>query len=147
MKHADARVRRVVDTFESLSPATLTSALSATYSDDAYFRDPFHEVRGRDAIQAIFAHMFETMRAPRFVVREAVLQGDQCFLVWDMHFGLARWHAERVETIHGASHLRFGDDGRVAWHRDYWDAAEELYEKLPLVGTLMRWLRRRAAAT
>jgi steroid delta-isomerase len=27
-------------------------------------------------------------------------------------------------------------------HRDYWDAAEELYEKLPLVGALMRWLKR-----
>ena len=26
-------------------------------------------------------------------------------------------------------------------HRDYWDAAEELYEKLPLLGALMRWLK------
>ena len=47
--------------------------------------------------------------------------------------------------IHGASHLQFDDNGRVAVHRDYWDAAEELYEKLPVVGGLMRWLRRRAA--
>jgi hypothetical protein len=30
-------------------------------------------------------------------------------------------------------------------HRDYWDAAEELYEQLPGIGVLMRWLRRRAA--
>ena len=34
--------------------------------------------------------------------------------------------------------------GRITLHRDYWDAAEELYEKLPLVGGLMRWLKRRA---
>jgi len=33
---------------------------------------------------------------------------------------------------------------RVAVHRDYWDAAEELYEKLPVLGSLMRWLKRRA---
>jgi len=31
-------------------------------------------------------------------------------------------------------------------HRDYWDAAEELYEHLPLVGSLLRWLKRRIAA-
>ena len=31
-------------------------------------------------------------------------------------------------------------------HRDYWDAAEELYEKLPLLGALMRWLKRRVNA-
>ncbi len=33
---------------------------------------------------------------------------------------------------------------RIAMHRDWWDAAEELYEKLPVVGALMRWLKRRA---
>jgi steroid delta-isomerase len=48
--------------------------------------------------------------------------------------------------VHGATHLRFAPDGRIALHRDYWDAAEELYEKLPLVGALMRWLRSRASA-
>ena len=35
-------------------------------------------------------------------------------------------------------------DGRIALHRDYWDAAEELYEKLPVLGVLMRWLKSRA---
>ena len=44
----------------------------------------------------------------------------------------------------GASHLVFDAQGLVVLHRDYWDAAEELYEKLPLVGSLMRWLKRRA---
>ncbi len=47
--------------------------------------------------------------------------------------------------IRGASHLRFAGDGRIAMHRDYWDAAEELYEKLPLLGALMRWLKRACA--
>ena len=48
--------------------------------------------------------------------------------------------------MRGASHLELADDGRIAWHRDYWDPAEEVYEKLPLLGGLMRWLKRRAAA-
>ena len=37
--------------------------------------------------------------------------------------------------------LVFDADGRIARHRDYWDAAEELYMKLPLLGRLMRWLQ------
>ena len=40
--------------------------------------------------------------------------------------------------------MKFAADGRINFHRDYWDAAEELYEKLPLVGSLMRWLKRQA---
>jgi hypothetical protein len=40
--------------------------------------------------------------------------------------------------------LEFNEQGLVSVHRDYWDAAEELYEKLPLLGALMRWLKRQA---
>ena len=47
-------------------------------------------------------------------------------------------------AVRGASHLVLNEQGLVTLHRDYWDAAEELYEKLPVVGALMRWLKRRA---
>lgn len=40
----------------------------------------------------------------------------------------------------------WGRDGRIVLHRDYWDAAEELYAKLPVLGGLMRYLKRKLAA-
>ena len=48
--------------------------------------------------------------------------------------------------MRGATHLVLDAQGRILLHRDYWDAAEELYEKIPLVGALMRWLKTRANA-
>ncbi len=39
-----------------------------------------------------------------------------------------------------------GADGRIQRHRDYWDTAEEVYAKLPVLGALVRWLRRKASA-
>jgi hypothetical protein len=48
--------------------------------------------------------------------------------------------------MRGVSHLRFAADGKVNYHRDYWDTGEELYMKLPGLGTLMRGLRRVLAA-
>ena len=48
--------------------------------------------------------------------------------------------------MRGASHLRFDAAGKVVLHRDYWDAAEELYAKLPLIGPPMRLLRRMGQA-
>jgi ketosteroid isomerase-like protein len=138
---ADARVCRVVEFFESLRVEDL-ARLGELYARDAHFKDPFNEVRGVAAIEGIFAHMFRTLHAPRFVVQEAMAQGEQCFLTWDFVFHLRGRSAARM-TVRGASHLRFGDDGRITMHRDYWDAAEELYEKLPVLGGLMRWLKRR----
>ena len=138
-RHGDPRVARVVTLFEGLVPADLPR-LDAVYADDVRFEDPFNEVTGLAELRAIFLHMFASIETPRFTVRDIAAEGDQAFLTWDFDFS----SRGRAMQIRGASHLRFGADGRVVLHRDYWDAAEELYEKLPLIGTLMRWLRRRA---
>ena len=140
---ADPRLQRVVDFYQGLSPVSL-SQLGQVYGEQATFKDPFNRVQGLPAISAIFSHMFDTLDAPHFAVMDAVATGDDAFLTWDFSFR-SRGVGGRALCIHGASHLRFGPDGRVLMHRDYWDAAEELYEKLPLVGALMRWLKRRAS--
>ncbi|WP_334135055.1 nuclear transport factor 2 family protein [Tepidimonas sp.] len=139
----DSPVQRVAQFYATLTPATLAQ-LDTLYTPDAYFKDPFNEVRGTEAIARIFRHMYAQVLDPRFAVHDCV-QGDaQAFLTWTFHF---RWHgAQRAHCIRGCTHLRFAPDGRVTWHRDYWDAAEELYAHLPLLGALMRWLRRRVQA-
>ncbi|MCE2830814.1 MAG: nuclear transport factor 2 family protein [Oxalobacteraceae bacterium] len=141
MKH-QADLYRVIDFFQSIS-ADSARTLSLIYTDDVWFKDPFNEVQGLEQVSHIFTHMFEQVDAPRFVVTHSVLQDDQAFLTWDFLFRMRRFSDEE-QCIRGATHVRFASDGRVAYHRDYWDAAEELYEKLPVVGSLMRWLKTRA---
>ena len=140
----DPRAQKIVALFERLTPAELPQ-LADIYTADARFKDPFNEVRGVAAITRIFEHMFKALESPRFVIRDVVVQGDQCFLSWDFVFRLRRERGVE-QLIRGATHLQLAADGRIAVHRDYWDAAEELYEKLPVVGTLMRWLKRRVNA-
>jgi ketosteroid isomerase-like protein len=139
-----AHVARVRAFFESISPQS-AARIDAIYAADAWFKDPFNEVRGVAAIRRIFEHMFVQVEGPRFVVRDVVAQGNDAFLTWDFLFHSRRL-GEREQVIRGASHLKFDADGRISCHRDYWDAAEELYEKLPVLGGLMRLLKRRAAA-
>ena len=142
----EAALARVVRFFEQLQPSDVAQ-MAQIYSDGAQFKDPFNEVTGVAAIQAIFEHMFEALHAPRFVITQCVQQGAQCCLMWDFSFAFRTFKPDTTHTIRGASHLVLRQDQgvwRVAVHRDYWDAAEELYEKLPLVGALMRWLKRRA---
>lgn len=119
------------------------AAIGEYYTEDAYFRDPFNEVRGLSAIRPIFEHMFETLHEPRFRILEVVEQGESAFFVWDFTFRMKSYKPAVTQTIHGSSHARFAGDGRVSYHRDYWDAANELYARLPVIGALMRWLARR----
>jgi len=134
-----ARVRAF---YETLEPRSL-DRLADVYAPDAYFRDPFNEVRGLADIRAIFLRMFEQLSESRFEIVETAVEGTNGFLTWNMRLRMRRYRPKVLHTIHGATHLRFQSDGRVIYHRDYWDAAEELYEKLPVVGGLMRYLKRR----
>ena len=118
-------------------------ALGEVYAPDAYFRDPFNEVRGTAELQRVFDHMYDSLDEPRFTITETLLEGDAAVLIWDFSFRVKKWKPEVTQAIHGLSHVRFGPDGRVTYHRDYWDAAGELYAKLPLVGPLMRYLARK----
>ena len=143
MHPAPAHVARVMAFFETLTPQSL-AGLADVYAVNARFKDPFNDVQGLDAIQGVFEHMFVALQQPRFVITRQVSQGDDCFITWDFYFYLASYRPSVEQKITGATHLVFDSDGRVRIHRDYWDAAEELYEKLPLMGSLMRWLKRRA---
>lgn len=138
---ADHRTIRLIDAYTRLTRANLP-ALLALYDADAAFKDPFNDVRGRDAIGRIFGQMFDELAEPRFLVHSAACEGDDAFLTWTLAFRRASGAAMQIR---GATHVRFAPSGLVALHRDYWDAAEELYAKLPLLGTLMRALARRLA--
>jgi ketosteroid isomerase-like protein len=142
MNNKDA-LNNIVTYFETLTEASV-SKLPDYYAEDAYFKDPFNEVRGVKNIQHIFTHMYTALDKPRFIITSRIVEDNTCFLVWDFKFYMKNYDKTKEQTIRGGSHLILNTEGKIVSHRDYWDAAEELYEKLPMVGALMRWLKKRA---
>jgi len=136
---------RIVQYFETLTTQSVAD-LSQIYDPHARFKDPFNEVSGVAAITHIFEHMFVTLDRPRFVITQHMRQSEQCFLTWEFRFYFKGYKQGTEQVILGATHLVLSDTGLITLHRDYWDAAEELYEKLPLLGGLMRWVKRRVNA-
>lgn len=134
---------RLVDYWQTLTPATVET-IAKVYAEDAYFRDPFNEVTGIEKLRHIFTDMFVRLDEPRFNITETIEEPHGALLIWDFTFRLKTLKPQLIRRIHGTSHIRFAADGRVQYHRDYWDAAGELYEQLPLVGSLMRFLKKRA---
>jgi steroid Delta-isomerase len=127
--------------FETLTPESVSS-LSDRYASNAYFKDPFNEVRGIDAIEKIFRHMFATLDAPKFVIQDHWMNEMSLVFLWEFQFRF-RGKATAMQSFTGMSLLRFDAHDKINHHRDYWDAAEEIYEKIPLIGSTLRWIKRR----
>lgn len=141
--NAREHTAHVATFFEQLAPDSVQQ-LPQFYAPDARFKDPFNDVRGLPEIDRIFRHMYVALDQPHFVVTHQLVDGDQAFLVWDFRFRFKRFDTTTWQTVRGSTHLQFNAQGLITLHRDYWDAAEELYEKLPVLGGLMRWLKKQA---
>lgn len=150
---ASETLKRVVDFYESLTPESLEK-LSLIYHDDAQFIDPFNNVIGVTAINQVFVDMFESVQAPRFEVQTAfdteqganAAQSHQAFMTWDFQFHRNGQTADSAIVIHGSTYLVFGSDSRILIHRDYWDAAGQLYERIPVLGSILGMLRRKISS-
>ena len=135
----------LIQFYNDFSPASV-ARFPEFYSADAWFKDPFNEVRGICAIQHIFTHMFGQVAEPRFVITEQVIDTNSAMLVWEFFFRMKLWREGKTQVIRGISHLKLNAEGKVFYHRDYWDAAEELYEKLPLIGSVFRLFHKAIAS-
>ena len=134
-------VEAYVRFWETLTPDSL-DRLEELAAPDVRFSDPFNDVRGLAGFRAVFEDMFHRVSEPRFRVTGRAVDGDLCFLRWEFTFR----GSGRDWRIDGVSELRFDASGRVVSHVDHWDAAGQLYERLPIIGTVLRFLRRRLSA-
>ena len=134
---------QIADYFETLTPESVVH-IQNLYAPTARFKDPFNDVKGIAEIERIFQHMYVSLQQPRFVIVEQIVDGSQAFLTWEFRFKFRRFDTHTEQVVLGTTHLVLDEQGLISLHRDYWDAAEELYEKLPVVGLVMRWLKRQA---
>jgi steroid delta-isomerase len=132
-----------VQFYEALKPETLGD-LSSVVHDDIFFKDPFNEVRGVQAYAAILTHMFNVAPDIEFKVAHCAYAEEICFLRWESR-ATVKALGKEPWVVQGMSELTFAPDGRVLTHVDHWDAAAQFYERLPILGSVLRLIRRRAA--
>ena len=134
----NTRFSDIADWFQTLTPASLERA-GEIYAQDALFVDPFNQLTGLASVRAVYQHMFDTLKQPRFVVTKTVESGRHGFMTWDFLFE-CRGQAQKIS---GCTQFELNDQGLIVLHRDYWDAAQQVYEKIPLLGSVLRMIRRK----
>ncbi|MBK8455381.1 MAG: nuclear transport factor 2 family protein [Thiofilum sp.] len=118
--------------------------LADIYAPDIHFQDPLHQIQGLEALQNYFAQLYTHLRSCHFVIKDVCHQEQQAFITWNMTFIHPRLQGGKEITVEGASHLRFEE--KITFHRDYTDLGQMLYEHIPVLGSVIQLLKRRAVA-
>ena len=88
--------------------------IAALYDDDAVFRS--HPLREPEDPRRYAEQAFAEEDEVEFRFGEPLVAGDRAAI----EYWAVIEAKGTVETLHGVAVLRFGSDGRVVEHRDYW---------------------------
>ena len=140
---AEAALERFTAALASYSATAIRAAGPGLYASDAYLNDQLKELHGRDAIVDYLARSADLLVEPRIVVVDAVLHDGHAYVRWEMTFRTRRDADGPPTATRGVSHVIFDADGRVAFQQDYWDTSAAIFEKVPVVGSVIRRVKAR----
>jgi SnoaL-like domain len=126
------------------SAANITNETKNVYAADVYFRDPFKEIHGEPEFEAYLLRGSSAVAAFSMEWLDVAESHGDYYFRWIMSVKLKRDGKDAPPGLTtGISHVRFGPDGKVIFHQDYFDAAAFLYEKIPVLGGEIRFIKRR----
>lgn len=135
-------LKRFIETYQQLDRDHL-ELLEQIYARDIQFIDPVHRISGLDDLSAYFKVLYANLSHIEFRFTRQLQVDDSAVVEWIMTFRHPRLAGHRSVCVAGCSWLRFNAEGRALEHRDYFDLGAMLYEHLPLLGGLIRTLKRR----
>lgn len=126
--------------YETMSRRSLP-LLDNVVEQGVTFKDPFNEVYGYDKMMKIFQHMFDHTEKPKFKILDYAWTKDgmAAFIKWNFSY---ERKGEKF-YITGMSEVLFSNNAKVMAHTDYWDSGEQFYEHIPLLGKVLRWVKKK----
>lgn len=131
------------DIFREFTPRSL-ARLPDIYRDDVVFVDPVHRVEGLVALHRYFASVADNLISCEFVYDAQTLAADSACISWNMYFRHQALKRGAPLALRGLSRIRFDD--RIYHHEDFYDLGAMVYEHVPLMGGITRFLKRRLAS-
>ena len=127
--------------FDSLNREVSLIEFELIYNKKVYFKDPFHEVDDVAGVYQVFQQMYLNLDEPGFKVIEVIGEGSIAYAQWEFSFKFKG--QSQLRSFMGVSRLVFDDQGKIKEHIDFWDAASTIYESLPLIGALLKWVKQK----
>ena len=134
-----ATLTRLVENMEAfnIEGPSAVERIGELYAPDVLFQDPIQTVQGLGPFLDTNRRMMARARSLDVEVRDVFEADGQLFVSWRMRYvpkiGLPI-------PIEGCSHCRVGSDGKIVYHRDYWDLLSSVLDGIPVVAPVYHML-------
>lgn len=115
--------------------------LDQIYSDEVVFTDPIHTINGLENLKSYFEKLNQNLIEGSFKFTDESIIKNKVYLHWEMDLQLKK--PKKRITAMGISVLTL--DHKIIMHRDYFDAGEVFYENIPLLGGIIKFLKKKIA--
>ncbi len=121
--------------------AAMLDKLHEVYADNIEFCDPVHTVNGVAEMRRYFASLMGGLEECRFEFHDSLEMPErgEAVLFWTMHYRHHKLAGGQLLSLPGTSHLRFAQ--KIYYHRDYYDLGAMLYERVPVLGSIIRHIK------
>ncbi|MBA2405869.1 MAG: nuclear transport factor 2 family protein [Bdellovibrionales bacterium] len=131
--------------YEKLSKDSL-QLVDEFYHPQVEFIDPVGPIKGADKIKKYYANMYANVKTIKFDFSEYYESGNNVVAVWKMTLQTDKLNSGETFSVDGNSVIKFDDSGKAIYHRDYFDMGAFIYEKIPVVGFVVKKIKERMKA-
>ena len=124
--------------FENLKDIDNLDDVLAFYDEECYFKDPFHNIRGKKIIRKLFVNMLKGLNNPRFT--DLKILSDEAIIVMSWTFVFERKGSKTQNCIKGSSWIQVNEKGYISHHHDYWDSVE-LFQTFKLLRFPLKFIK------
>ena len=137
---SDAIIDKFCEVYQKLNKDNL-DLLTTIYDENIIFKDALHHVQGIDELHRYFQHLYQNLSFCQFDIEQVICQQGHASIIWTMTFSHKKLNSGKEIQVNGSSHLKF--DRKIYYHRDYLDMGQMVYEHLPLLGGLIKLIKKR----
>ena len=107
-------------------------------SNEVIFRDPLHDVIGLESMANIFKQLFHKIDDVDYRIINYAINNQDVFFNWELKGRLFK----KAWRVDGVTNLKFNKGLKVSHQIEYWDVASGLYDYIPVVGTLTKFVKK-----
>ncbi len=132
--------------FEFLNKETM-HLVDEFYDENVHFCDPMVDLKNRQQAKQYYVNLYQNVQSISWSFSAEINQGMDCALVWKMTLIAKALNGGKPVIVEGVSVIKFGGkEGKAIYHRDYFDMGAFVYEGLPVLGGLVRFVKAKMAS-